>query len=155
MHAIAAKAVALKLAMQPEFKNYQKKTIANAQKLASELQNKGYRIVSGGTDTHLLLVDLRPKKITGSDGAGALHQAGIVVNKNLIPFDPQGAVLTSGLRLGTPSVTTRGMGENEITQIACLIDGVLCAPKDKKVIEMTRQEVSRLTEKFPLYKELA
>jgi len=154
MHIIAAKAVALKLALQPEFKNYQKQIIANAKKLACELQAKGYRIVSGGTDNHLLLVDLSSKKITGKDAAKALHKAGIVVNKNLIPFDSQTAVLTSGLRLGTPSITTRGMKEKEISQIACLIDGVLSSPRDEKIIKMTKEEVLKLTRKFPLYKEL-
>jgi glycine hydroxymethyltransferase len=154
MHTIAAKAVALKLALDAEFKNYQKRIIANAKKLASELKARGYRIVSGGTDNHLLLVDLRSKKITGKDAACALHRAGIVVNKNLIPFDPQGPTLTSGLRLGTPSVTTRGMEETEMSQIASFIGGVLSSPKDKKLIQMTKQEVLKLTKKFPLYKEL-
>ncbi|MCQ9207921.1 MAG: serine hydroxymethyltransferase [Omnitrophica bacterium] len=154
MHVIAAKAVALQLAMSPEFKNYQKQVIANAKRLASELEQRGYRIVSGGTDNHLLLVDLRPKKITGKDAASALHAANIVVNKNLIPFDPQGAKLTSGLRLGTPAITTREMKEEQISQIACLIDGVISSPRDKKVIEATRQEVLKLTKDFPLYKEL-
>jgi glycine hydroxymethyltransferase len=154
MHTIAAKAVALKLALTAEFKNYQQRIIANAKKLASELKAKGYRIVSGGTDNHLLLVDLRPKKITGKDAASALHQVGIVVNKNLIPFDPQGPTLTSGLRLGTPAVTTRGMKKSEMSQIASFIDGVLSSPKDKKLIQMTKQEVLKLTKKFPLYKEL-
>ena len=154
MHVIAAKAVALKLALAPEFKNYQKQTIANAKKLASELQTKGYRIVSGGTDNHLLLVDLGSKKITGKDAASALHRANIVVNKNLIPFDLLTPSLTSGLRLGTPALTTRGMKENEMRQIACLIHGVLSSPGDEKIIRYTRQEVLRLTERFPLYKEL-
>ncbi|MBL7084943.1 MAG: serine hydroxymethyltransferase [Candidatus Omnitrophica bacterium] len=154
MHVIAAKAVALKLAMSSEFKNYQKQIVANAKELASQLKSKGCRIVSGGTDNHLLLVDLRSKKVTGKDAAFALHEANIVVNKNLIPFDPQGAKLTSGLRLGTPAVTTKGMKENEMSQIACLIDGILSSPKDKKIIEMTKQEAIKLTKKFPLYKGL-
>ncbi|MBU3933153.1 MAG: serine hydroxymethyltransferase [Candidatus Omnitrophica bacterium] len=154
MHAIAAKAVALKLALAPEFKNYQKRIVANARTLATELQVRGYRIVSGGTDNHLLLVDLRPKKLTGKDAASALHRAGIVVNKNLIPFDCRGANLTSGLRLGTSAVTSRGMGQDEMSKIACLIDGVLSARRDKKIIEATRQEVLKITEKFPLYQEL-
>ena len=154
MHTIAAKAVALKLALEPAFKKYQKRIIANAKKLTSELKARGYRSVSGGTDNHLLLVDLRSKKITGKDAACALHRAGIVVNKNLIPFDPQGPTLTSGLRLGTPAVTTRGMKNSEMSQIASFIDGVLSSPKDKKLIQMTKQEVLKLTKKFPLYKEL-
>ncbi|UCB57274.1 MAG: serine hydroxymethyltransferase [Candidatus Omnitrophota bacterium] len=154
MHAIAAKAVAFKLALEPEFKDYQKSIIANAKRLASELQKRGLRIVSGGTDNHLLLVDLRAKKINGKEAASSLHKANIVVNKNLIPFDPLGARLTSGLRLGTPSVSARGMKEDEMTQIACLMDGVLSSCEDKKTIEMTKQEVVKLTKKFPLYKEL-
>ncbi len=151
MHVIAAKAVALKLALMPEFKNYQKRIITNAQELASQLQARGYRIISGGTDNHLFLVDLRSKKITGRDAASALHKADIVVNKNLIPFDPRGAKLTSGLRLGTPAVSAKGMGRPEMSQIACLIDGIISSPKDKKLIEMTKQEVLKLTRKFPLY----
>ena len=154
MHAIAAKAVALKLALEPKFKSYQKQIIANAQELAAQLKAKHYRIVSGGTDNHLLLVDLRAKKITGKDAASALDRAGIVVNKNLIPFDPLGPNLTSGLRLGTPCVTTRGMRQGQMSQIACLIDGVLSGPQDKKTIGATGQEVLKLTKKFPLYKEL-
>ncbi|MFH1046355.1 MAG: serine hydroxymethyltransferase [Candidatus Omnitrophota bacterium] len=154
MHVIAAKAVALKLALAPEFKKYQAQIVANAKTLAAELDRRGYRIVSGGTDTHLLLVDLRSKNITGKDAAFALHQANIVANKNLIPYDPRGAQLTSGLRLGTPSVTTRGMKENEMRQIACLIDGVLCAPDNAKTIAMTKKEVVKLTCKFPLYKDV-
>lgn len=154
MHVIAAKAVALELAGRSEFRTYQENVIANAKKLSSELQNKGYRVVSGGTDNHLLLVDLRSKKITGALAAEALHEANIVVNKNLIPFDPQGAKLTSGIRLGTPSVTTKGMKEEQMAQVACLIDGVLSAPKDTQVIQMTKQEVLKLNKQFPLYKGL-
>lgn len=152
MHIIAAKAVALKLALAPEFKKYQRQIIANAKRLASGLQARGYRIVSGGTDNHLLLVDLRPKGITGKKAASALHRAGIVVNKNLIPFDPLGPKVTSGLRLGTPAVTTRGMKEDAMARIACLIDGVLSSPADKKIIEATRGEVLKLTQKFPVEK---
>ncbi|NQT00332.1 MAG: serine hydroxymethyltransferase [Candidatus Omnitrophica bacterium] len=151
MHAIAAKAVALKLALEPEFKRYQKQIIANAKKLAEKLAARGYRIVSGGTDNHLLLVDLRSKKITGKEAACALHKAGIVVNKNLIPFDPRPAKLTSGLRLGTPAVTTAGMKERQMSQIACLIDGILSSPQDKKVIRATKQEVMSLSRRFHFY----
>lgn len=154
MHAIAAKAVALKLASEPEFKDYQRQIVANAKKLAAEIKAKGLRIVSGGTDNHLLLVDLSSKGISGKDAASALLQAGIVVNKNLIPFDTKGPRLTSGLRLGTPAVTTRGMKEEAMTQIACLIEGVLSSPADKKIVEMTKQEVLKLTKKFPLYQQL-
>ncbi len=154
MHLIAAKAVALKLAAGSEFKAYQKQIIINAKKLAADLKAQGYRIVSGGTDNHLLLIDLTSRKITGKDAASALHRANIVLNKNLIPFDGRRASLASGLRLGTPCVTTRGMKESEMSQIACLINGILSSPKDKKVIEMTRKEVLKLTAIFPLYKDL-
>lgn len=154
MHTVAARAVAFKLALTEEFSNYQNQIVLNAQKLAGELQKRGYRIVSGGTDNHLLLVDLRSKNITGKDAAYTLHQAGIVVNKNLIPFDPLSPSLTSGLRLGTPAITTRGMKEDEVSQIACLIDGVLSAPHDENVITAAREEVLRLTQRFPLYPEL-
>lgn len=154
MHVIAAKAVAFKLALEPAFKQCQQRIVNNASALASNLQKRGYRIVSGGTDNHMLLVDLREKKITGKQAAASLNKAGIVVNKNLIPFDPSPARITSGLRLGTPSVSTRGMGEAQISQIACLIDDVLSASDDKKVIQATKQQILRLSEKFPLYQEL-
>jgi len=154
MHVVAAKAVALKLALTKEFKAYQQNVLDNAKTLASELQNRGYRIVSGGTDNHLLLADLRSKKITGKDAACALHEANIVLNKNLIPHDPETPQLTSGIRLGTPSVTARKMGKEQMQQIASFIDGVISSPKDKKVIEMTKNEVLKLTKKFPLYKDL-
>lgn len=154
MHVIAAKAVALKLAASSEFRDYQKQVIANAKRLASDLHQRGYRIVSGGTDNHLLLIDLTSKKITGKDAALALHRANIVLNKNLIPFDGRKASLTSGLRLGSPCVTTRGMRQSEMSQIASLIDGILSSPKNKKVIAMTKEEVLKLTARFPLYKDL-
>ena len=124
MHVIAAKAVALKEALKPEFKIYQKQVVKNAKALASHLQSLGYRIVSGGTDTHLLLVDLLNKKISGRDAALALYKANITVNKNLIPFDEKGPNLASGIRLGTPAVTTRGMKEAEMRRIAELMDAV-------------------------------
>ena len=154
MHIIAAKAVAMKLAARTEFRDYQKQVIANAKKLASDLKARGYRIVSGGTDNHLLLIDLTSKKITGKDAASALHRANIVLNKNLIPFDGRKASLTSGLRLGSPCVTTRGMRQSEMSQIASLIDEILSSPKDKKIIEMTKKKVIKLSERFPLYKDL-
>ncbi len=154
MHVIAAKAVAFKLALEPEFKLYQKQIVLNAQALAQGLSEKGYRIVSGGTDNHLMLVDLRSKNVTGKDAARALHDACIVSNKNLIPFDPQSANITSGLRLGTASVTTRGMREKEMAEIACFIDKIISRLDDKKTIETTCQQVRKLTSRFPLYKEL-
>lgn len=154
MHVIAAKAVCLKEAMTDEFKAYQKQVVKNAKVLSRHLNSFGWRIVSGGTDTHLLLVDVTSKGITGRDAALALDIANITVNKNLIPFDKKGASITSGIRLGTPAVTTRGMKEAQIEAIAGLIDSVLTAPSDGSTIEFVKSEVKKLTEKFPLYKEL-
>jgi glycine hydroxymethyltransferase len=154
MHIIAAKAVAFKEAMRPSFKSYQKQVVKNAKKLAQELSRRGLRIVSGGTDTHLLLVDLRSKNITGKDAAHLLDRAGITTNKNQIPYDPQSPFLTSGLRLGTPAVTTRGMKEPEMKLIAELISLVLTRRGSEEKIKLVRRQVRRLTEKFPLYKFL-
>jgi len=151
MHTIAAKAVCFKTALEGSFKKYQKQVIANAKELAAALSGSGYRIVSGGTDTHLLLVDLTAKNITGKDAALALDRADITVNKNLIPFDRKSAFLTSGLRLGTPALTTRGMREKEMRKIASLIDTVLARPRDRKTILSVRDSVKRLTRRFPLY----
>ena len=153
MHVIAAKAVAFKLAGTKEFKEYQKDTVKNAKVLAGALQKRGYRIVSGGTDTHLLLVDLTDRGITGREAASALDRAGITVNKNLIPFDKEPPAITSGIRLGTPAITTRGMKEREMKQIAEFIDKVLQNTKNKKTISRVRRDVKRLTGKFSLYKE--
>ena len=154
MHVIAAKAVALKLAQSKEFKVYQKNIVKNAKALALGLGKRGYRIVSGGTDNHLLLVDLTRHGITGRDAAAALDKADITVNKNLIPFDPQSPAVTSGIRLGTPAVTTRGMGEEEMERIAELIDKLLQGIEDPKTIPAVRDKVKRLTAKFPLYADL-
>ena len=154
MHVIAAKAVALKEALKDEFKDYQRAVVANASCLAKELSQRKYRIVSGGTDTHLMLVDLTSKNISGKDAAQALDRARITVNKNLVPFDSKSPSLTSGIRLGTPAVTTRGMREKEMQEIAELIDVVLASPEDEKVIEEARRRVSRLTKRFPLYPQL-
>lgn len=154
MHVIAAKAVAFKLAQTKEFKKYQRDIVKNAKALAEALKEKGYRIVSGGTDTHLLLVDLTNKGITGRDAASALDKAGITVNKNLIPFDKKSPVVTSGVRLGTPAVTTRGMEENEMRIVAGLMDDVLRNIKDEDALPRVKKEVKDLTNKFPLYKDL-
>ena len=154
MHVIAAKAVAFKQAMQPEFKEYQKRVISNAKCLAGELAKKGYRIVSGGTDNHLLLVDLAPKNITGKDAAEVLDRARITVNKNLIPFDQKPPTITSGIRLGSPSITSRGMGANEAMKIGSLIDKVLVSLDNEDVIENVKKEVGKLVEKFPLYQSI-
>ena len=122
MHVIAAKAVALKEAMTPEFREYQKQIVANAAAMARTIAARGFRLVSGGTDNHLVLVDLRPKKMTGKIAEKALDKAGITVNKNKIPFDPEKPLVTSGIRIGVPAVTTRGMKEAEMSEIAALIE---------------------------------
>jgi len=149
-HVIAAKAVALGEALTPEFKTYSAQVIKNAQTLAAALIARGYAIVSGGTDTHLMLVDLRPKQVTGKEAQELLDRAGITVNKNTIPGDPQKAFVTSGIRLGTPAVTTRGFKEAEMERVAELIDMVLVA-RDETTALRVKQEVRELTEEFPLY----
>lgn len=154
MHVIAAKAVSFKLAGTAAFKSYQKKIVDNAKALAGELAKKGYRIVSGGTDTHLMLVDLSLKGLTGREAQIALDKASITVNKNLIPFDKESAGTTSGIRLGTPAVTTRGMARKEMALIAYFINEVLSSPDDEKTISKVRREVAALVARFPLYKEL-
>ncbi|HXJ29160.1 MAG TPA: serine hydroxymethyltransferase [Gemmatimonadales bacterium] len=149
-HVIAAKAVALGEASQPEFKEYAAAVIRNAQALAAALVQRGYAIVSGGTDTHLMLVDLRPKQLTGKEAEQLLDRAGITVNKNTIPGDPQSPFVTSGIRLGTPAVTTRGFSEVEMTRVAQLIDDVL-TKKDDGTLARVKQDVRELTDAFPLY----
>jgi len=150
MHIIAAKAVCFLEAMKPEFKDYQRQIVKNAQALADALTAHGFRIVSGGTDNHLMLVDLRPKKLTGKIAQEALDRAGITTNKNLIPYDPEKPLVTSGVRLGTPAVTTRGMKEGEMEQIATLITEVLERPDDTTVAASVKERVRALTAKFPL-----
>jgi glycine hydroxymethyltransferase len=150
MHVIAAKAVCFKEAMAPEFKAYQSRVVANAKTLAAALQENGFRIVSGGTDNHLMLVDLRPKKVTGKDASTALDTAAITVNKNMIPFDPEKPTVTSGIRIGTPAASTRGMGGPEMKQIARLIGRVVDHVTDPAVAAAVREEVFALTRRFPL-----
>ena len=149
-HVIAAKAVALGEASQPEFKEYAAQVIRNAQALAAALVQRGYAIVSGGTDTHLMLVDLRPKQLTGKEAEQLLDRAGITVNKNTIPGDPQSPFVTSGIRLGTPAVTTRGFSEVEMGRVAELIDDVL-TQKDDGTVARVKQDVRELADAFPLY----
>jgi glycine hydroxymethyltransferase len=149
-HIIAAKAVALGEALAPSFKQYAAQVIKNAQALAAGLIARGYAIVSGGTDTHLMLVDLRPKQVTGKEAQELLDKAQITVNKNTIPGDPQKAFVTSGIRLGTPAVTTRGLREPEMDAIADLIDTVL-TKKDDATIARVKATVRALTDRFPLY----
>jgi len=147
MHVIAAKAVSFHEALQPEFKKYQQRILENAQVLSKSLQDKGFRLVSGGTDNHLMLVDLRTKGLTGKEAEKLLDEAGITVNKNTIPFETESPFVTSGIRIGTPAVTTRGMGPAEMTEIANLINMVLI----EKNMEEARAGVKALTEKFPLF----
>ena len=152
MHIIAAKAVAFKEALSPEFKEYQKQVVKNAKAMADALVKGGLRIVSGGTDNHLMLVDLRPKGVTGKLAEESLEKSGITCNKNAIPNDPEKPFITSGVRLGTPAITARGMKEDESVKIAEMIIKVLENVNDDEKIAEVRNEVLKLTEKFPLYK---
>ena len=153
MHVIAAKAVALKEALTEEFREYQRQIVKNAKALAETLMEEGLRLVTGGTDNHLMLVDLRPFNLTGDVAEKALEKAGITVNKNTIPFDPQKPTVTSGIRIGTPAVTTRGMKEEEMKRIGKLIARVLRSPEDEKVLNQVKGEVEDLAKAFPLYEE--
>ncbi len=150
-HVIAAKAVCFKEALDPSFKDYARCVIANARALAAALSAKGFQIVSGGTDNHLMLVDLRNRGLTGKTAQSALDNAAITVNKNTVPKEKQSPFVTSGIRIGTSAVTTRGMGEREMTRIAAFIDRVLSAPEDANVAGAVRQEVRALAKEFPLY----
>jgi glycine hydroxymethyltransferase len=152
-HVIAAKAVAFGEALRPEFKGYQQRIVDNAQALADGLKKAGLRLVSGGTDNHLMLVDLRPKKLTGKIAEEALGKAGITVNKNMIPWDPEKPMTTSGIRVGTPALTTRGMGTAEMTRIAALIGRALDAPADEAALAKVRGEVRELCAHFPMYED--
>ena len=152
MHIIAAKAVAFKEALAPEYKEYQKQVVKNAKAMSEELISGGLRIVSGGTDNHLMLVDLRPKKVTGKLAEEILEKAGITCNKNAIPNDPEKPFVTSGVRLGTPAITARGMKENEARIIAKMIIKVLENANDENKINEVKSEILELTKKFPLYK---
>ncbi|MEE9247118.1 MAG: serine hydroxymethyltransferase [Dehalococcoidia bacterium] len=150
MHLIAAKAVAFGEAMRPEFKEYQTAVVKNAQVLANQLQELGFRIVSGGTDTHLMLVDVSPAGITGKQAEEALDSVNITANKNTIPYDPRPPRVTSGLRLGTPAVTSRGFGPEEMATIARLMHRTITNLDDERVKEEVRQEVSEVTSRFPV-----
>jgi glycine hydroxymethyltransferase len=151
VHVIAAKAVALKEALSPQFKEYQGMVIKNAQRLAAELIKSGFKIISGGTDNHMMLVDLTVKNITGKDTEEALGRARITVNKNVIPFDERPPTVTSGIRLGTPCVTTRGMGEAEMSEIADILSSVIQNNQDTGTMNALTQRVDALCEKFPIY----
>ena len=151
VHVIAAKAVALKQALSQEFRDYQARVIQNAKRLSEELINRGFKIISDGTDNHMMLVDLTNKGITGKDAEEALGAAGITVNKNVIPYDKNPPTITSGIRLGTPCVTTRDMGESEMVEIADIISTVLQNKKDAETIIALSKRVETLCESFPLY----
>ena len=151
MHIIAAKAVCFKEAAASNFTSYQKQVVANAKQLGKSLETAGFRLVSGGTDNHLVLVDVFSKGLTGKIAETALGQASITVNKNTIPFDENPPMIASGIRLGTPALTTRGMKEAEMEQIGELISRVLNSPEDRQVADMVRTEVETLCQKFPLY----
>jgi glycine hydroxymethyltransferase len=154
-HVIAAKAVAFGEALRPEFKAYQQAIVDNAQALAEGLLKAGLRLVSGGTDNHLMLVDLRPKRLTGKVAEEALGKAGITVNKNMIPWDPEKPFVTSGVRVGTPALTSRGFGRAEMAQVASLIGRVLDAPADEAALARVRAEVRELCARFPMYADRA
>ncbi|MFQ5867191.1 MAG: serine hydroxymethyltransferase [bacterium] len=153
MHVIAAKAVAFEEALMPGFRKYQAHIVKNARALAEGLIRRGFKIVSGGTDTHLMLVDLRNKRLTGDVAEEVLDKAGITVNKNSIPYDPEKPFVTSGIRLGTPALTTRGMREEDMEKIAALISDALDHRYDEGYLANLKKEVRKLTKKFPLYKK--
>jgi glycine hydroxymethyltransferase len=153
LNMLAAKAVCFKLALEPEFKARQKKTLENAVAFAAGFEKKGYRIVTGGTDNHLVLVDLRSKDLTGDVAEKTLESVGIIVNRNVIPGDPQRPDITSGIRIGSPAITTRGMAAQEVAQIVNLMDTAMLNNKHHDVLEQVSQEVADLCRKFPVYKE--
>jgi glycine hydroxymethyltransferase len=152
---IAAKAVSFGEALQPEFRDYARRVIENAKALGDGLLERGFSLVSGGTDNHLLLVDLRSKGITGKDAEKALDRAGITVNKNTVPGETASPFVTSGIRIGTPALTTRGIGTDEMHEIARLIDEVVTARDDESVIARVRGEVGEICSRYPLYAEWA
>ena len=151
MHIIAAKAVAFKEALEPSFREYQKQIVSNARTLAEELIKRGYELISGGTDTHLLVVDLTKRDMTGKDAEEVLFRAGITVNKNTIPFETRSPFVTSGIRIGVPAVTTRGMKEEEMRLIAGFIDRALSNPEDEKTLSSIKAEVKELCKRFSFY----
>ena len=154
MHIIAAKAVAFGEALQPEFTVYTQQIIDNAKAMANEFLSRDYDLVSGGTDTHIILIDLTKKAITGKAAENALEKAGITVNKNMVPFDERSPFITSGIRIGTPAVTTRGMTQDDMVKIVALIDTVIEKPNDEDNIVRVKAEVNDLCSSFPLYSEL-
>ncbi|PSQ96373.1 MAG: serine hydroxymethyltransferase [Bacteroidetes bacterium SW_9_63_38] len=151
MHVIAAKAVAFREALQPSFSEYAQQVVDNAQAMGAEFKKRGYDLVSGGTDNHLILIDLRNKGLTGKTAEAVLENAGITANKNMVPFDDKSPFVTSGIRLGTPAMTTRGFGTDEFAHVADLIDRVLQDPENEDVQQRVEREVSALCDEFPLY----
>jgi glycine hydroxymethyltransferase len=154
MHIIAAKAVAFGEALKPEFSEYARQIVDNAKSMAEEFLSRGYHLVSGGTDTHLVLIDLTEKGITGKKAENALEKVGITVNKNMVPFDQKSPFITSGIRIGTPAVTTRGMKEDEMKTIVALIDKVISSPDSEDLLSTVMSEVLNLCGDFPLYRDL-
>lgn len=154
MHIIAAKAVAFGEALKPEFSEYARQIVDNAKSMAEEFLSRGYHLVSGGTDTHLILIDLTEKGITGKKAENALEKVGITVNKNMVPFDQKSPFVTSGIRIGTPAVTTRGMKEDEMKTIVALIDKVISSPDSEDLLSTVMSEVLDLCRDFPLYRDL-
>jgi glycine hydroxymethyltransferase len=151
MHVIAGKAVAFREAARPEFRAYQQQIVANAKALADGVAARGFRIVAGGTDVHLFLISLVGRDVTGKKGQEALERAGITANKNMVPYDPRKPAVTSGVRIGTPAVTTRGLKESEMAQVADFLARVLEAPDDESVLAAVRREVEAFCRRFPLY----
>ena len=154
MHIIAAKAVAFREALRPEFKVYAQQIIDNAKTMADEFITRDYQLISGGTDTHVILIDLTNKDITGKSAEKSLEKAGITVNKNMIPFDEKSPFITSGIRIGTPAITTRGMQRDDMKKIVSLIDSVIENPNDDQKISSVKAQVKELCKSFPLYPEL-
>jgi glycine hydroxymethyltransferase len=152
MHVIAAKAVCFKEALEPEFKSYQQQVVKNAQVVAKVFKERGFRLVSGGTDNHLVLVDLTSKNLTGAEAEKLLEEAGITVNKNAIPFDPRPPRITSGIRIGTPAITTRGLKEKEVEEVANYMCEVLENPDNEKLRKDIREKIREICKKFPFYK---
>jgi glycine hydroxymethyltransferase len=154
MHIIAAKAIAFGEALKPDFKIYAQEVIDNAKAMSEVLLSKGYKLISGGTDTHVILIDLSNKGVTGKVAEKRLEQAGITVNKNMVPFDKRSPFITSGIRVGSPAITTRGMGKNEMVKIVDLIDKIITNIEDESMIKKVKTEVQSLCSSFPLYSEL-
>ena len=155
MHIISAKAIAFSEAMKDEFKIYANKIVQNAKLMAQEFMNMDYDIISGGTDTHVILADLTNKNISGKAAEKALEKAGITVNKNMVPFDQRSPFITSGIRIGTPAITTRNMGIEEMKDIVELIDRVIMDPENDENIQKVKSEVEELCESYPIYKEFS